>query len=276
MPTPFPGMDPFLEHPEIFQNLHGNFMTHLQDSIQLRLPEPYYVSTNRRTWIEMSERFVEPDTNVDYDESRTASSGSTSSGTAVLERTTAPIVIRVERGAPEHDEFREHYLEIYHGRRPSQRLVASVELLSPSNKRGGSQGRELYLKKQEEMLKGQVHLIEIDLLRGGEHATSIPIEILRQRVPVYDYHVCIHRYDRPLEYLINPFLMQESLPTIDIPLLPEHGTIPVPLQPAFDRCYNGGPYSREINYRTERPVSPLTPEQNAWVRQALGIPPGLN
>ena len=64
MPSPFPGMDPYLEHPDIFPDFHDRFVTYVSDAIQPRLPEPYYAAIGRRVWIEVSERFVGPDVNV--------------------------------------------------------------------------------------------------------------------------------------------------------------------------------------------------------------------
>src|SRR5690606_25159681 len=122
----------------------------------------------------------------------------------------------------------------------------SIEILSPSNKTPGSQGRGLFLQKQRETLQKGVHLVEIDLLRAGTHATVVPLSHLRQQVPHFDYHVCVHRADRSDDYLIYPILMTNSLPVIEIPLLPEDGVVALPLQPAFNQSYDGGPYRREI------------------------------
>lgn len=65
------------------------------------------------------------------------------------------------------EEFRENFVEIYESA-PNQRLVACIELLSPANKRPRSKGRKLYLRKRQSLMLGDVNLIEIDLLRGGE------------------------------------------------------------------------------------------------------------
>src|SRR5690349_21134057 len=64
MPSPFPGMDPFLEHPEIFPNLHDSMVMLLQEALQGRLPEPYYAISRTRAWIEVSQRYIEPDVDV--------------------------------------------------------------------------------------------------------------------------------------------------------------------------------------------------------------------
>ena len=47
------------------------------------------------------------------------------------------------------------------------RVVTVIEVLSHINKARGSEGHELYLTKQRELLQSGVNLIEIDLLRRG-------------------------------------------------------------------------------------------------------------
>ena len=41
MPSPFPGMDPFLKNPEIFPDLHDSFITYLREALQANLPGSY-------------------------------------------------------------------------------------------------------------------------------------------------------------------------------------------------------------------------------------------
>ncbi len=64
-------------------------------------------------------------------------------------------------------EFRETFLEIRE-LKPQQRLVTSIEVLSPSNKRQDTPGWAQYLRKRQAHLAGQANLVEIDLLRGGQ------------------------------------------------------------------------------------------------------------
>jgi hypothetical protein len=40
MPSPFPGMDPYLENPEIFPDFHDSFITYLREVLQASLPAP--------------------------------------------------------------------------------------------------------------------------------------------------------------------------------------------------------------------------------------------
>jgi len=63
-----------------------------------------------------------------------------------------------------------------------QRVVAVIEVVSPSNKCPGP-GRDAYLAKQREIMGSTAHLIEIDLLRAGEHVISVPSWLVARRAP---------------------------------------------------------------------------------------------
>lgn len=262
MPSPFPGMDPYLEHRDYFPGLHADMITYLKEAIQPLLPTRYVAKTNERVWMEISDREVEPDLEVLVAADRLDESVSGGALTAV-ERTTRPVVITLQG---ENEELREPFLEIYTGEDSRTKLVTSVEVLSRSNKSFRSKGWLLYRKKQEEMLRSAVNLVEIDLLRSGEHVSSVPLRVLLKHVRDYDYHVCIHRFDRRAEFTVFPILLSQQLPSISIPLLPEDKPIEVNLQTIFDRCYETGGYVRLIDYPRQRPSPPLTPEQEAWAQ----------
>ena len=71
MPSPFPGMDPFLEAAEFFPSLHAKLIIYLEEALQPLLPEPYFAQTGERTWIEVAQRYIEPDLNVATPRGRT-------------------------------------------------------------------------------------------------------------------------------------------------------------------------------------------------------------
>ena len=136
MPSPFPGMDPYLENPEIFPDLHDSLITYLRAKLQAGLPPPYYAAIGRRVWIEASRRSIEPDVHVLRAGAARQVPSPTSGATAVTSRSAArPVIVKVL-----HDEFREPFLEIYAGSGDSKRLVTSIEVLSLSNKTPGEQG----------------------------------------------------------------------------------------------------------------------------------------
>jgi len=258
MASPFPGMDPFLEL-HYFGSLHSNMMTYTQETLQKQLPGSYFALTNERVWIDTSQRWIEPDAFV----TRSGKKPRKSNGGAVA-TLAKPVIVTVP-----HDEHIEPYLEIYHKRGDKKRLVCTLEILSPSNKTPGAKGQKLYRRKQREVLARKVHLVEIDLLRGGNHTTAVALDWAQELTGDFDYHVCVRRYDRFEEFEVYPILMQQSLPSIAIPLLPADGDIPLDLQAIFQRAYEAGPYARSLDYRTERIEPALSAKQETWMREVL-------
>ncbi|MCU0981963.1 MAG: DUF4058 family protein [Pirellulaceae bacterium] len=265
MPSPFPGMDPFLEHPGIFPGLHDRLIAYLSESLQARLPEPYYAEIGERLWVETSDRSIGPDVYVLEDEGRDREGqGGGKVGVGLLtEVRSQPVVVTVPQ-----DEFREPYVEI-RASGDNERVVTAIEVLSLTNKTLGVRGRDLYLRKQREILASPIHLVEIDLLRGGHHTTAVPLRRARAKTGPFDYHVCIHRFDHLEDYLVYPIRLQDRLPEIGIPLLPGDRDVVLDLQDVFQRSYDAGPYRRRIRYRDTEPVPPLDPENLQWTAQLL-------
>ncbi len=65
------------------------------------------------------------------------------------------------------EEFRETFVEVLDAE-DDNRPVTCIEVLSPSNKARGTEGRELYLRNRHGLLLGEANLVEIDLLRDGQ------------------------------------------------------------------------------------------------------------
>jgi hypothetical protein len=275
MPSPFPGMDPYLESPRWFHGFHNSLIIYLQELLQPLLPSPYYAQTGQQMWLEMSQRYVDPDVHIMVE--RRESQGSQfpdHGGVAVAEPVVEteheagqPVMISVEEIV--QDEHGEWFLEI-HGRWAGQdRLIATIEVVSPSNKSPGQEGFAMYRAKQREVLAGQAHLIEIDLSRAGTHVTAVPEDIAREKAGSFDYHVSVHRSDRPKEFMVYPIRLRQRLPVITIPLLPSDPPVQLDLQAAFNRAYEAGPYGKTIWYRNDPIDPPLTPEQAAWAATRL-------
>ena len=272
MPSPFPGMDTYLERSRWFRGLHNSLIFCLQEALQPLLPAPYFALSGELIWMEGSERYVDPDVDV----LRRVPSGprqAVESGeeggvaTLVAEAEEEPVIVAVSQ--PPDEERTEPCLEIYARREGEDRLVTSIEVLSLTNKTLGSEGRQKYLEKQQEILSGQVNLVEIDLLRGVAHSSAVPLWLAREKAGPFDYHVSVRRFDRPGEFLVYPILLQRRLPIIRIPLLPGDPSIPISLQAVFQRAYDAGPYHRAVRYREDQIDPPLTPAQATWVSQVL-------
>jgi hypothetical protein len=265
MPSPFPGMDPYLEDPDFFPDVHDRFISQLSEALNARLPPTYYSGIASRIWIETSRRRFGPDVNVLRPNRRTTKRTLVAGTDAAFAQaaTAKPVIVRM---APQ--EVREPFLELY-VRRGGDRLVATIELLSPANKAPGAQGRGLYRRKQRDILRRKVHLIEIDLLRAGRHTTAVPLDAAIERTGAFDYHVCVRPFNRPEDYHIYPILLPQRLPAVDVPLLPGDAPASVDLQAILDRCYDTGRYDLRVNYQEWKPIPPLSAERQAWADQLL-------
>ena len=76
-------------------------------------------------------------------------------------------------------EVHESYVEIL-DRQTGQQVVTVIEVVSPTNKFAGA-GRDSYVAKQREVLNSQAHLVEIDLLRAGQHVLAVAEWAVRWR-----------------------------------------------------------------------------------------------
>jgi len=150
-----------------------------------------------------------------------------------------------------------------------EHLVTTIEVLSLSNKRQGSRSRREYLRKQRKMLDSKVNLVEFDLLRQRRHTTSVSLRMAIEKTGSFDYHVCVHRFNKPEEYEVYPILLQQPLPEVAILLLPETPDVVINLQVFLSQCYDTGLYARRIRYGEHQPEPPLTEEQSRWANHVL-------
>jgi hypothetical protein len=255
MPSPFPGMDPYIEGQE-GDDFHTRLLTQLADLLTPRLLPRYVARLERRVYLEHAPegppRGARPDLVVIADRTRhgTREAGAAA---AVIK---APLTVTL----PLPEEAQEVYLEI---RRPETgQLITVVELLSPSNKRRGSDGHRAYLEKREAVLRSAVHLVEIDLLRGGERLPVL------EELPAADYFAIVSRADRRPYAGLWPVRLRERLPEIPIPLAGEDPDAPLDLQAALDAVYDRAGYAYSLRYDRE-PEPSLNDEDAAWAAELV-------
>ena len=139
-------------------------------------------------------------------------------------------------------------------------LVTVIEVLSPANKTG--EGRREYLHKRRRILRSDVNLIEIDLLRSGER---VP---MASPLPESDYFVLVHRASTRPVAGVWPIGLADRLPSVPVPILPPDPDIGLDLRQAFTGAFDSAGYNRIVNYsRNLQP--PLNPEQIAWSQDLL-------
>ena len=251
MPSPFPGMDPYLEHAAHWQDFHTEFLTTIRRALTPLVGPRYFVQLEEHVYIhDMPPAPRTPVGRADVSVARSRTSDGVGTAMGVLE---AP----AEVDLPEQDEERIRFLEIRDRR--GRELVAVIELLSPSNKRSG-EDRELYLAKRREMLRTPAHLVEIDLLRGW---APMPV---RNR-PGGDYSVMVSRAERRPKAGYWAIKLRERLPVIPVPLRLEDGDARIDLQAALNSAYEAAAYERFIYEVTPDP--PLGSEDAAWAAQVL-------
>lgn len=260
----FPGMDPYLENPAFWPGFHNEFLVYLRDRIQPGLGSRYVAATETRVYIEGRGRGTVPDILIRHGQ---PSGLRAPSGAVAVAEDEAPVIVQASPV-----EVSESYLTIL-DRTDGQRIVTVIELLSPSNKRGGP-GRKLYRSKQRETLRSETHLVEIDLLRTGKHSLAVPEEMARPRGPL-DYLICVSRAKRPRdEFELYPRSLRRPLPAIAVPLAEGDADLMVPLQPVLEHTYEAGSYRNRIPY--DRPCfPPLSADDQAWaeglIRSAAGV-----
>ena len=258
MPGPFPGMDPWLEDPVGWGDVHDGLIGRMRAALNAILPPEYVARGVERCYVVQPERDIVPDLTIHRQPSTRVQSPS-NGGVALASDPSLLVSL-----APL--EMRETFLEIL-SVRDGHQVVTVMEVLSPSNKAPGSKGLRLYRKKQREVIAARKHLIEIDLLRAGEHVAIVPRETLLRETQ-WDYLVCLYRAGQSHQLQVWPTTLRNRLPRIDIPLDTGVPDVVLDLQEAFDRNYAEGAYSRDINYRQD-PIPPLGQEDAAWANVLL-------
>jgi hypothetical protein len=256
-------MDPYLEHPALWPGVHQRLITYIADTLNSVLPSRYMADIGERLYVVQAERDIYPDIVVlehPFAQTPTEQLEQGAMGIAVA-ASDPPWVLTVKP-----QEIREVYIEILSVADQS-RVVTVIEVLSPSNKIAGSEGQYLYLTKQREILSSQTHLIEIDLLRQGEHTVAAPQEMLFRRGK-WDYLVCLHRSGQEGRYEVWAIMLQQRLPRIHVPLQAGDPDVVLDLQAVFNRCYDEGAYVRRLDYRSEPPI-PLEGDDAQWADALL-------
>jgi hypothetical protein len=146
------------------------------------------------------------------------------------------------------ERVQETFVEIY-AEGEERLLVTCIEVLSPSNKRKGTEGWEVYERKRKAMLLGQANFIEIDLLRGGH---KLPM-LTPWPESAYTLLLCRQR-DAPY-CRVWPVSLQRRLPPIPVPLLDPDPDLTLDLQPLLDDIYSLGRYEERIDYT--RPLNTI-------------------
>ncbi len=252
MPSPFPGMNPYLEQEDAWHDFHERFLPLVAERIAAQVDPRYIVKIDEHIYIhELSaeqRRFLGR-ADITIGRGRPAATDR-QTATAVLE---AP----AEGYLPAVDVERLAFVEIRDRR--NRQLVALIELLSPANKRPGPD-RDQYLAKRHEVLASSAHFVEIDLLRGGRRP---PVEDL----PDCEYCVLVSRCEQRPRVGIWPLRLRDRLPLVPIPLRAPDPDAQLDLQEVLHDIYDKAHYQTYIYEGAPDP--PLMPYDDVWARQFL-------
>ena len=259
MPSPFPGMDPYLEEPARWPDVHQRLITYIADALQPQVRPRYHARIGERVYILHPPRALYPDIILVRRPVREPApvgfAMQAPEVTVTEEVLDMPVILTLPPV-----ERREPFVEIVHA--AGDEVVTAIEVLSPANKTPG-EGHRLYHRKQQEILNSQAHLIEIDLLSKGLHTVAISEEG-RASLPPHRYLASVKRAPERYRFEVYPVPLQRRLPRIRVPLREPDPDVALDLQAVFRRCYDNGGYADFVDYQPPPPV-PLSPEEAAWV-----------
>ena len=261
MRSPFPGMNPYLEDPGLWPDVHHELISEIRAALNVQLRPNYFARVEERVYLsdenDPTRAVVIPDVRVTHREqdvhpprrSSRDSSAAILDGVQPLEVTTLV-----------DEEIHESLLQVID--RKDRSVVAVIEVLSPSNKTKGSPGRQSYLDKRLDVMRSPAHLIEIDLLRAGQRI------FVREDLPPHDYlvHVSRVRDQGRRRATVWPIPLNRRLPSIPVPLRHGDPDASIDLQSILATAFERGAYDLDMDY-TNIPGPPIADELAGWVRQ---------
>ncbi len=261
MPSPFPGMDPYLEG-YLWPDVHHRLATQISDQLMPML-RPRYVArieiqVVQDTTPEADIGIMYPDVEVVRAHQYGHELPPASIGMGVHTAEALPIT-PTSLSVPLLDvEVRIATVEIRDT--AHNRLVTSIEILSPVNKR--EPGLSKYREKRRQLHVADVHILEIDLLRRGQRPLVHP------RIPPSAYRITLIREAARCADIWS-LRLQDALPIVPVPLRAPDADVPLDLVTAFTTIYDRAAYDLSLNYAEPPPPPPLSAEEQVWMRQRL-------
>ena len=255
MPSPFPGMDPYLEG-HLWPDVHNSLAYLIKAQLAPRLAAPYIVHMNNYTVQDTSPMddvgIMYPDVKVFHKSNVVREPAIAPYGKPLTPETLIlPDIKPVEVRIP--------VVEIRD--RKNNKLITAIEILSPVNKR--RPGFEPYREKRMRLHYAGVHLLEIDLLRRGEHPMEHPF------LPRAHYIVSLIRAGEG-KAQIWAMSIKDPLPIVPIPLKHPDEDSFLDLDKAFKDMYTQGVFEKSVDY-SETPPPPAFSEWEVEWMKGLGV-----
>lgn len=249
MPSPFPGMDPYLEDPAFWPDFHRRFINYACEALLDRLPDAYDARIDEHV------RLVTPDERsraILPDVAVLRRPKTWGEGQPIKEASSVATLEPVTLAMPEYEETNEVWIELR--RQEDQSLVTVIELLSPSNKTGS--GLAEYMAKRDGVLRARANLVEIDLLLAGSRFAPAALG---------DYCVSLTRAERTWSVDVYAWKLGDVLPTVPVPLRVPDPDIGLDLAAVFATTYDRGRYARALRYG--QPAAWIPEESRGWAAE---------
>ncbi|MEH1818922.1 MAG: DUF4058 family protein [Nostoc sp.] len=248
MGNPFPGMNPYLEQPELWHQVHNRLIVAVADDLTPQIAPKYRVSIEERVYTIVDDILLVGIADVAVANRNTIDN----STTLITAKLTEPSKVKV----PIPEQVTERFLEVRTTQ--SKEVVAVIEILSPKNKRS-KEGRAAYENKRQKILASATNLVEIDLLRQGE---SMPV----LGATATDYSILVSRsYNRPDADLYT-FDLKNPIPVFPVPLHQEEPEPIVDLQRLLNEVYERARFDLAIDY--SQPLKIVqSPQEETWLRE---------
>jgi len=252
-------MDPYLEDPAGWPNLHVNLITEVQAVLNRQLRPKYYARAEERVYVsdqdDPGRRAIVPDVRILAREEQPP-------GPWVPQGDQAAVAVAepVEVVTLIADEIRESRVEVFDA--STRQVVTVIEVLSPTNKIPGARGQQSYRRKRTEVLASPSHWIEIDLLRDGERFMAAEL------IPYGDYFVHVSRAERRPAGTVWPIRLTQRLPIIPVPLRAPDLDGQLDLQQVLATVYDRSSYDLTIDYGRE-PAPRLPRAYAEWANRLL-------
>ncbi len=261
MASPFPGMDPYLEHPQTWSNVHHRLITAIAIALAPQVRPKYRVVVEEATYqTEGRDSLLigMPDIAV----ARGRADASMPEGNIALQTPPAqPISVIL----PIPSVIQQGYLEIREI--ANDAVITVLEVLSPINKRNGK-GRKDYLVKRETVLTSSTHWVEIDLLRQWEPMPIIASKDIESTDIVSDYRILVSASEQRPRAELYAFNIQDPIPVVSLPLAPQEPMPTLDLNGLMAQIYEQSGYDLVLDYRQD-PKPPLSEVNLGWLDQWL-------
>ena len=222
MPSPFPGMDPYLEG-SLWMSVHATAGLGVRPAVEPSAPPALHRLVDPAV-CDGNARGIRGRHRGDLSRCRRGQIGAAEGAAGWPGRSPLPFRWRRLMRTPVP------HITVEIRDIANRQLVAVIEVLSPTNKRG--EGYDEYVDKRDRILRSSAHLIEIDLLRKGQR---VPMQGTLPSVP---YFVFLCRAEQRPMTEVWPIPLDQPLPEAPVPLLPGDADAKLDLQQALTIVYD--------------------------------------